>query len=470
MLPITVTDSHGRRYTLGRLIGQGGQGEVFELKDVGGRLAVKLLRASGEMDRERFRRRIQAVFRLHLEGLPIAAPKAVLSPPHVGYVMELAAGMSSLQLLSRPPSDGRSVSRWYVETGGLRKRLQILGAVMDVFTRLHGGGLVYGDPSPSNVLFASDDDGCRVFLIDADNLNLERDSAVRRVFTPGYASPELIRGVSGPNTLTDAFGLAVMAFEVLSLVHPFLGDYVHDGEPELEEAAFRGEMPWIEHRTNKSNCSSRGVERVIVVSPELMKLFGRMFEDGLNDPLARPGLGEWAGLFGQAADVTVQCPQCQATYYGVKQTQCPWCEHKRPEISLASIHLWDPEIPGNIPGGFVTAPTKVKRSVGTMVLAMGMKLQICGRHVYPGVSLEQSERPLVEVTATKVDAVRLRNMTAEPLLLIKHSGATRTIDSLVSSREKLLPISSKEPHWYLHFGPLEALHRAVVFRPRGLNI
>lgn len=73
-----VTDLEGRRYTLARLIGQGGQGEVFEVKE--GRLAVKLLRSTSETERQRIRCCIQAVKRLDLDGIPIASPIAVLRP------------------------------------------------------------------------------------------------------------------------------------------------------------------------------------------------------------------------------------------------------------------------------------------------------------------------------------------------------------------------------------------------------
>ena len=463
-----VTDLEGRRYTLARLIGQGGQGEVFEVKEGAGRLAVKLLRSVNEAERERLRRRIQAVKRLDLDGLPIAAPIAVLRPPHVGYLMHLAAGMSTLRVMMHPPSDGRSISQWYVATGGLRSRLRRLGTVVDVFTRLHGRGLVYGDPSPANILFGSDGDEPRAFLIDADNLHVQGDVAASGVFTPGYGAPELICGDTGPNTLTDAFALAVMAFEMLTLVHPFLGDLVHDGEPELEEAAFLGEVPWIEHSTDVRNRSSRGVDRNIVVSPEVKKLFKRMFEDGLKNRLARPGLGEWAGLFSQAADVTILCPHCGASYYALKPTGCPWCGYARPSLCLASLHLWDPEITpayGGPSGGFVTTPTGVRRSLATIILAAKETVHILRRHVHSDIPADQSEHPLVEVSATRADAIRLRNLTKQPFLLTKHSGPARTEDTLAASGEKLLPISPKEPHWYMHFESLDRLHRAVVFKP-----
>lgn len=462
-----VTDLEGRRYTLARLIGQGGQGNVFEVKEGAGRLAVKLLHSANETERERLQRRIQAVKRLDLDGLPIAAPIAVLRPPHVGYFMHLAAGMSSLRALTNPPADGRSVSQWYVATGGLRSRLRRLRTVVDIFGRLHARGLVYGDPSPANVLFAADGDVFRAFLIDADNLHVQGDAAACGVFTPGYGAPELICSDSGPNTLTDAFALAVMAFEMLTLVHPFVGDLVHDGEPELEEAAFRGEVPWIEHSTEGINRSSRGIDRKIVVSPEGKKLFQRMFEDGLKDPIARPGLGEWARLFGQAADVTVVCPRCRASYYALKASECSWCGHARPNLHVATLHLWDPDITpasGTMKGGFVTTPSGTRRPLATLILAPKEPVQILGRHVHSDASPDVSEHPLVEATVTGPGAVQVRNLTKQPFLLVKHSEKNRTVP-LAATGEAPLPLSSKDAPWYLHFGSLDSLHRAVVFKP-----
>ena len=461
-----VTDLQGRRYTLAKLIGQGGQGDVFEVKE--GRLAVKILRSVSESERQRLRRCIQAVKRLDLDGLPIASPIAVLGPPHVGYLMQLAAGMSSLRGMMLPPADGRSVTAWYVATGGLRARLQRLVSIFEVFTRLHGRGLVYGDPSPQNILFAPERNHSRAFLIDADNLHVQRNATATGVFTPGYGAPELIRGDIGPDTLTDVFALAVIAFELLSLVHPFVGDLVHDGEPELEEAAFRGELPWIEHATDLKNRSSRGIDRDMVISPEVKKLLKRIFEDGLKDRLARPGLGEWVGALSQASDVTITCPHCQASYYAPQRRECPWCGQPRPELSLAVFYLWDPEITfanGAPPGGFVKISTGQNRALSTMVLAPKEAVQILCRHVHSDVASDQTEQPLAEAIRTRADAVRLRNLSQEPIQLIKHAGADKTIDTLRVAGEKLLPISPQSPHWHLHFGPLDRLHRAVVFKP-----
>lgn len=459
-----VTDLEGRRYTLTRLIGQGGQGQVYEVKE--GRLAVKLLRSANASERERLRRCIQAVKRLDLEGLPIASPIAVLRPPHAGYLMHLAARMSSLRGMMNPPADGRSVSEWYIATGGLRTRLRRLGAVFDVFARLHGRGLVYGDPSPQNILFASDGENQRPFLIDADNLHIQDDRTATGIFTPGYGAPEIITGAMGPDTLTDAFALAVIAFELLTLVHPFVGDLVHDGEPELEEAAFHGRMPWIEHSSDASNRCSRGIPRELVVSPEAKRLFKRMFEDGLNQRLLRPGLGECAGVFAQASDVTVLCPRCSASYYAPAVRECPWCGQARPELSTCLIHLWDPEItaPASIArGAFVVTPKGLRRSVGQIMLVPKQPVLIRSTHIFDDPTADHSDDPLVEATWTDPDTVRVRNVTKRTFTLVEHCGVKKAEAVFGANAEQPLPMASKKSQWYLHFGPPQQLHRAIVF-------
>lgn len=461
-----VTDLEGRRYTLVNIIGEGGQGQVYGVKE--GRLAVKLLRSSSAPKRERLQRCIQAVRRLNLEGLPIVAPIAILRPPHVGYVMPLASRMSSLRSMMNPPGDGRSVSEWYIATGGLRARLRRLCSMFGVFAKLHGRGLVYGDPSPDNILFSSASDDSAAFLIDADNLHVEGNPVAAHMFTPGYGAPELIMGATRPDTLTDSFALAVIAFELLTLVHPFVGDVVHDGEPELEEAAFHGRMPWIEHSTDTRNRCSRGIPRDLAISPEAKRLFKRMFEDGLKQRLLRPGVGEWTDVLAQAVDVTILCPRCTASHYAPAARECPWCGAGRPKLVRADFHLWDPE--GNssahpASGGFVTTPNGRYRSMATLVLAAREPLKILRRHVDCGIPAGQAEQPLLQLSLTRENAVLVHNLTKKAIPLVNHAGKSSVTESLEAGGDRLIPVATKAPHWHLHFGPLSELHRAVVFTP-----
>ena len=297
--PDTVTSIHGNRYRIGRQLGRGGQGVVFAVE--GERMAVKLLRDRSPRARERLRDQLAMVGRLPLEGLAVARPIEQLRPPHVGYVMELFTGMAPLGSLLRPPKGTKGIAEWYFEGGGLRRRLRLLARVAEVVAELHGRGLVYVDLSPHNVFVSERPNACEVRLIDTDNLRTAT-AAGRPLYTPGYGAPEVVRGTGVQNTLGDAHAFAVLAFETLALVHPLLGDAVRDGEPELEEQALAGRLPWIDAACDDRNRSSDGIPREIVLSRILREDVSRAFGPGLSDPDERPGLAQWGEHLHRAAD------------------------------------------------------------------------------------------------------------------------------------------------------------------------
>ena len=228
------------------------------------------------------------VARLPLDGLAVARPVDQLRPPHVGYVMELFTGMVPLLSLMKPPKGTGGVTQWYLDGGGLGRRLRLLAHVAEAVAALHGRGLVYADLSPHNVFVSENRDDHEVRLIDIDNLHPATTTG-RLVYTPRYGAPEVVRQTGSPSTLADAHAFAVLAFETLALAHPLLGDVVRDGEPELEERALRGELPWIEAPDDDRNRSSDGIPRELAVSPVLQQDFQRAFGPGLSNPGRQAG-------------------------------------------------------------------------------------------------------------------------------------------------------------------------------------
>ena len=289
--PDSVTSIHGTRYRLGHELGRGGEGAVFAVE--GGRLAVKLLRDRSRRSRDRLRDRLAMVGRLPLEGLEVARPIEQLRPPHVGYVMDLFTGMVPIRSLLHPPKRTESIGEWYFQGGGLRRRLRILARVAEVLSELHGRGLVYADLSPNNIFVSESSDAGEVRLIDTDNVH-PATSEGQSIYTPWYGAPEVVSRTGVPSSLGDAWTFAVVAFETLALVHPLLGDEVQYGEPEMEEQALEGRLPWIDAEDDDRNRSSEGIPREIVLSPRLREDFGQTFGLGRLNPEARPGLARWA--------------------------------------------------------------------------------------------------------------------------------------------------------------------------------
>lgn len=333
--PREVVDENGAVHALESCLGRGGQGEVWLVR--GGRRVVKLLRRG--RDREALRRQIAAVKRLDIHALHVARPLALLRPPEVGYVAEFLGDMMPIGKLMKPPQ-GEPVTAWYQRTGGLRRRLRLLAHAGEALAGLHALGRIYGDVSHHNVFVSAPSTASEAWLIDLDNLRVE-SSLEDAVYTPGYGAPEVVAGKAGSTSFSDAWGFAVLAFHVLTLVHPFLGDDVAEGEPELEEQAFDGTLPWIDHRTDARNRATTGIPRALVMGKRLTELAHAMFEEGVRNRARRPGVGAWVDRLHRTADQTLLCAGCGGTYL-VNAPQCPWCGATRTSYLRVAVHRWEP--------------------------------------------------------------------------------------------------------------------------------
>jgi eukaryotic-like serine/threonine-protein kinase len=334
-----VIDELGRRFELGRQLGVGGQGAVFEVP--GSRLVVKVLRGGSEAERGRLEERIRFIRRLALDDLPVARPIAPLRHPALGYVMELMDQMEPLEMLLPRTGAPLSVDS-FRSSGGLRRRLRLLARTADILAALHSRGLVYGDVSTKNVLISDTATADEVQLIDPDNIAYWSAPDIGGAYTPKFGAPELVARRTGHTSLTDAHAFAVMACWVLRGVHPLLGDEVLEGEPELEEEALAGALPWIDDTIDRSNATVHGVPAGLVYSQYLRDLAARAFGPGMRSPAARPAITEWAERLHGASAMVLDCPDCGGDFYA-NRTECPWCDQPRPPHVLGHVWIRDPE-------------------------------------------------------------------------------------------------------------------------------
>lgn len=455
--PQHVTSIRGIRYRLGNELGRGGQGAVFAVE--GERLAVKLLHGHSAHLRERLRDQLAMVARLPLEGLAVAHPIDQLRPPHVGYVMELFTGMASLRSLLQPPKDVDSVTQWYIDGGGLGRRLRLLAHIAQAISALHGRALVYTDLSPHNVFVSESTSDREVRLIDLDNLHAAT-TAGRSVYTPRYGAPEIVRRTGLPSTLADAHAFAVLTFETLALAHPLLGDAVRDGEPALEERALAGELPWIDAPDDDGNRSSDGIPRELVLSAVLQRDFQTAFGRGLSNPEERPGMATWAEHLHRAADRTITCPSCGGSYF-VNRGACPWCDEKRPDCVVARATLWDPcRRRTTEAGGIEARPGLVAQADGKarvmeqVVISEGHSIKLTERITHgalgdtPTLAAEFAPGRIVLAPVSEV-----------PMRLVSLGGK---IDRELEQRVDV-PIGHRREGWRIHFGPSDRLHRVIHF-------
>ncbi len=446
-----VTDTAGTRYELAGLLGRGGQGAVYRVKNRP--WAVKLADVRAPAAVRRVDESIARIRRYPLDGLHVARPLRALAAPHCGYVMELMTDMCPLSTIcSVPREHADDLAPWYLDTGSLRRRLALLAAAGDLLAALHGRGLAYGDLSPHNVFVSEELDGREVWLIDCDNLSDGVDA--RAVYTPGYGAPELFRG-RGADSLTDAWSFAVLTWELLCVGHPFISDEVHDGEPELEERAFRGELPWVLDPAGGTE-STRGLPPSLVLTRRLRGLAANCFGESRTRRLGRPGVAAWRDALHQALDQLLDCPDCGSSYY-LNNRCCPWCDEPRPAFVLGNVYSSDPQI------------KRTEDNPAGLVLRDRRPLLLHRFAVQSGAETEVGSWSL---RGDAMDPEVLRAVLSDGSLVmssdngagwaLRHRAGTTRLTKLISRPQSFDLASGKRRWWLAPTDPLRG-HRVVVF-------
>jgi len=199
------------------LIGEGGQGVVYEAEQQQPRrvVALKLLRPhlGGSGVERRFGREAQVLARLQHPGIATILGSGVVESAYGSlpyFAMERIRGSTLVESCA-----ARRLN--------VHQRVALLAEVCDAVAHAHGKGVVHRDLKPSNVLV--DDEGrarvldfgiARVLDADFDHATLEtRTGDV--MGTLSYMSPEQASGrPEGVDEQTDVFALGVLAFELLT--------------------------------------------------------------------------------------------------------------------------------------------------------------------------------------------------------------------------------------------------------------
>jgi DNA-binding helix-hairpin-helix protein with protein kinase domain len=420
--PDLVADTDQGTYRVAALLGEGGQGAVFRTHD-SNNLAVKLIFQKDVRVAQDLQARMVRMEARPLWNWPISRLTAVLRPgttrtgSYRGYVMDLrdaTVGMLTLVAPLRPSKTIKELKEWYhVSSGGLRRRLMLLARAAETLAWLNGLPFVYADPSPNNILIPENHADEDVWLIDPDNIGLVREPesgpgigtpGVVTAFTPGYAAPEIYAKNQLATTLSDRFAFAVVAFQVLTLEHPYIGDEVQDSPADVEQQAFRGEWPYIDHPTDRRNECTTGLGRRRLLDGGLRMLAQRTFVEGRDNPLERPSLGAWAEGLRRAADMTLPCPQCRANFYPFAGDPepvkaCPWkCGTPRTGFAYMNVRTWAAPFGGpegsRWPGGVPLQPSHANAVVSPEGLI------IRRRHAVAGSFYDRHEK-LMEVRYEK---------------------------------------------------------------------
>ncbi len=447
-----VKDIHGLEYELLSKLGEGGQGIVCKTNYPN--VLVKISKPLLEDEKKKREDQLAWLMRLPLADLHIAHPLALINQTgRVGYVMELMEGLIPLKdLLETILTQGLE---GFLETGGLHRRLVLLAKLARTLAKLHGMGLAYGDLSSDNIFISKQTDFTEVWLIDCDNICYHSRTSEIKLYTPRYGAPEIINNLSGINTFTDSWGFAVIAYQLLTMNHPLIGDMVNDGELELEEQALEGKLPWVGHSNEENSCSA-GIPSSLVFGKKLTHLMDQCFRVGLNTPDERPTMNVWADAFEEAMGVTLKCENCNSTFYYNKNQTCPFCDHSQENNKslLLKEYFWLPAS---------ALPEDANPDKDCWIATGRAKVIQYDRLKLKPPMFDYASTQKVESLCTlelKTDGLRLE--PASNKISIHLQRNEKIID--VTSKMRLKTDSQSDANFLLHLGNLEVQHPVWRFK------
>jgi DNA-binding helix-hairpin-helix protein with protein kinase domain len=320
-----LTSTRGGPVRLGRELGRGGEGAVFEIADHSDFVAKiyhltpdrnkadKLVAmANGCTDR------LRSISAWPIDTIHDATGGAVR-----GFVMRRVARQKDIHVLYGPKTRLRDYP-----DATYRFLVHVAANVARAFAVVHEHGHVIGDVNQGGVCVSAQG---TVTLVDCDSFQVR---ASQRVFgcdvgIPIYQPPEFqtLRSFHGlPRTPNhDTFGLAVLIFQTLFLArHPFAGAFQGDGEMPIERAIRELRFAYGRDAARRQMKQPPGSLGLGAVPLAVAELFERAFlEVGARGN--RPMAIEWVTALDGFLSELRECQQNPGHAFAQTLTMCPLC-------------------------------------------------------------------------------------------------------------------------------------------------
>ena len=319
-----IFDPTGVSVALGKELGRGGEGAVYDIQGRQDSVAKVYLNPPSFAHAEKLAT-MAGMAEPNLLRLA-AWPTSTLHGPSgsvVGFVMPKVAGHSpvfklygpKLRLQEFPKADWRFLIHAATNTAR-------------AFSTVHTAGLVIGDVNHGNLVVGQD---ATVRLIDCDSFQVSKGS--RTWFCEvgvGTHQPPEMQAVASYAGITrtlnhDNFGLAVIIFQLLCMArHPFMGRFLSSGDPPtIEEAIARSQYAYSREQRRTMMAPPPGSLPIEALTPDLRDLFEAAFAPSARN---RPSGDRWVTALQQLGGSLRECSRNQAHRYFSGFPQCPWCQ------------------------------------------------------------------------------------------------------------------------------------------------
>jgi DNA-binding helix-hairpin-helix protein with protein kinase domain len=320
-----VVDSQGRAVTLGAVLGKGGEGTVYEVRQspvTAAKVYHKPLSADrSEKIRAMVRLRTEALAKLTSWPVDLLAEKGTGQP--IGLVMPIVANGKNVHHLYGPKSRLQDFPR-----ADWRFLVRAAANTAKAFAIVHDADCVIGDVNHGSIMVAQD---ATVALIDCDSfqVNTPGRQFLCEVGIETFTPPELqglpFKGVvRTPNS--DNFGLAVMIFHLLFMGrHPFAGRPRGAGDVPIAQAIKEFRFPYSANHAAMQMDRPPGTPALSFVGSAVAQLFETAFSPAAVKG-GRPTARDWAAALQKLEANTKQCANNKGHWHPSHLSSCPWCE------------------------------------------------------------------------------------------------------------------------------------------------
>ncbi len=214
----------GGKYVLGRMLGSGGMGAVYEAQNswTGRRVAIKVLLSEHAQRADvidRFMREAQATTQI--------------AHPNIVDVLDMGQDATTGALfIVQEYLDGIDLARWLIQHGPCSpaEAVSLLAPVMGALVAAHQRGVIHRDIKPENIFLVRTANGAMTpKLIDfgiskfvgGQQEERSRTATGMAVGTPQYMSPEQARGDRAVDARSDVWSIGVVLYELLCGMSPY---------------------------------------------------------------------------------------------------------------------------------------------------------------------------------------------------------------------------------------------------------
>ncbi len=325
-----LRDEHGTSVELSKVMGKGGEAEVwavpthiasvakiYHVPSAEHEAKLRAMVAQPPVDPTRGRGHVS-----------ICWPQALLFDPatrkNVGFLMprvDLSRHRELFKIYNAKTRQGEAPDfTWaYLVTAA-----ENIASVID---SIHAKGYIVGDMNESNFFISSQ---ALATIVDCDSMQVTTASGIFHctVAKPEYMAPELQGANLAREIRTepqDNFALAVLIFHLLMEgFHPYSGKWNKAGEaPSIEERISRGDSPY---GSSARISPSPGAPPIAILPAPIRELFVRAFYQGNRDPAKRPSAREWQQALHTLGSALSTCKANPQHQYANHLSRCPWCE------------------------------------------------------------------------------------------------------------------------------------------------